>query len=200
MHKLFLFALLCFFIFGNIYAQAYQSAHVITVGVDTNKKGKVTKKYVLLGLLNNGKLSTFGGLRDPDETDPKVTAAREAEEEALGVLGNHKAVLKLLKNIDPCFEVDGHICYVLPEQNYGKDVSARFKQIRFDKKIKLSKSQKEMIDIVAVDVDKIREKVFQQEPLHFEDNEGILRPVRIEPPIIEAVLAGQIECFNERTK
>jgi hypothetical protein len=185
--------LLCLFsIFGNSYTQAYQSAHVITVSVDTNQSGKVKKKYVLFGLLHNGKLSTFGGLRDTNETNPKVTAAREMEEEALGVLGKQYKVLKQLKNVNPCFDVNGHICYVLPEQNYGTEISTRFKQIRFNPKKKLSKSQKEMVDIVAVDVDIIRQKVMQQEPLHFEDNEGVLRQVRVEKPIIEAILSGQI--------
>jgi hypothetical protein len=193
MYKIISFVFLCLFLVSeNIYAQDYQSAHIITVGVDVNKKGKVTKKYVFFGLLNNGKLSTFGGLRDQGEKNPKVTAAREAEEEALGVFGNQKTIKKWLKNISPCFEVDGHICYVLPERNYGKDVSTRFKQIRFDKKIKLSRSQKEMVDIIAVDVYKIREKVLQNEALHFEDNEGVLRPVRIEAPLIEAVLNGHL--------
>lgn len=194
MYKLFPLLLLCLFSFFETSSlQGYQSAHVITVGIDTNKKGKITKKYVLFGLLNNGKLSTFGGLRDEGETNPKRTAARETEEEALGVLGKQKAVMKLLKGLSPCFEVDGHICYVLSKKNYGKDVSAKFKKIRFNKKIELSKSQKEMVDIVAVDVDKIREKVFQNEALHFEDNEGVLRPIRFTPSLIEAVLSGHLE-------
>lgn len=193
MYKLFSLTLFCLFsIFGTICLQAYQSAHVITVGFDTDKTGKVTKRYVLLGLLNSGKLSTFGGLRDPGEKDPKNTAAREAEEEALGVLGRQKAIKSLLKGIDPCFEVNGHICYVLPQQNYGKDVSARFKKIRFDPKKKLSHSQKEMVDVVAVEVDKIRKKVFEGSPLSFNDNEGILRPIRLEAPFIEAVLNGHL--------
>jgi hypothetical protein len=194
MSKLYFLTILCLFsIFGNTSILAYQSAHVITVGVDTNKKGTVTKKYVLFGLLNSNKLSTFGGLRDPDETNPKNTAAREAEEEALGVLGNQKTIKKMLKKVHPCFDVNGHICYVLPARNYGKDVSARFKKIRFNKDINLPHSQKEMVDIVAVDVDIIREKILQNQPLHFEDNKGILRPIRVELPIIEAVLSGYLD-------
>lgn len=193
MCKLLSLTLFCLFsIFGTICLQAYESAHVITVAIETDKKGKEINRYVLFGLLNNGKLSTFGGLRDPKEKDPKNTAAREAEEEALGVLGSQKAIRIMLNAISPCFEVNGHICYVLPKKNYGNKVSARFKKIRFGDETKLSHSQKEMMDIVAVEVDKIREKVINGHPLHFEDNENILRQIRFEAPFIKAVLNGQL--------
>lgn len=193
MYNLFSITFFCLFsFFGTLCLQAYQSAHVITVGIDTDKTGKVTKKFVLLGLLKNGKLSTFGGLRDPQEDDPKNTAAREAEEEALGVLGNKKTIRDRLKGVNPCFEVNGHICYVLPQKNYGQNVSARFKKIRFDPNSNLSYSQKEMVDVVAVEVDKIRKKVLEGNSLKFKDNEGILRPIRVEAPFIEAIMNGQL--------
>ncbi len=69
--------------------QAYQSAHVITVSYAVDKDG-IEKECVLFGLMNNGKLSTFGGLRDPDESNPKDTAAREMEEESFGNIGRSK--------------------------------------------------------------------------------------------------------------
>lgn len=192
MFNLFASIFLCFFsTIVPLSLQAYQSAHVITVSYDFDKNG-VEKKYVLLGLMNNGKLSTFGGLRDPNETDPKDTAAREAEEESLGVLGDQIKIRKMLKGIKPLSEVDGHICYVLPKKKYGKNLSKKFKKIRFNDEMKLTKSQKEMVDIVAVDVEVIKEKVLMNEKLIFEDNDGILRPIRVERVFIEAVVDGYL--------
>jgi hypothetical protein len=192
MFKLFSSFLLCFFsAILPLTLQAYQSAHVITVHYEVDKDG-IEKDYVLFGLMGNGKLSTFGGLRDPDESNPKDTAAREMEEESLGILGNQTKIRKLLRKIKPLSEVDGHICYVLPRKKYGKNLSRKFKEIRFNHEVELTKSQKEMVDIVAVNIKTIREKVLSNESLFFEDNDGILRPIRVERVFKEAVLYGYL--------
>ena len=192
MYKLFISILFCFFsaIFP-LTLQAYQSAHVIAVSSIVDKDG-IKKDCVLFGLMNNGKLSTFGGLRDQDESNPKDTAARETEEESLGILGDQEKIRKMLRGVKPLSEVDGHICYVLPKKKYGKNLSRKFKKIRFNNEIELTKSQKEMVDIVAVNIETIREKVLMNESLIFKDNDGNLRQVRVERVFIEAVLNGSL--------
>lgn len=177
-----------FVLFIPLTLQGYQSAHIIAVGqcVDTNG---VKENCVFLGLMSKGKLSTFGGFREEDELDPKQTAAREMEEEALGVLGDQKEIRNMLSQVKPLFDANGHICYVLFMKNIGNDVSAKFKKLRFSG-AKLTKSQKEMVDIVPISAKSIREKVLRNEELLFEDNEGVQRPIRIERVFIEAVLQG----------
>jgi len=190
MHHSFFSILFCFFsTIIPLTLQAYQSAHVITLGYKVDKEG-LEKNYVLFGLMSTGKLSTFGGLRDPDENDPKNTAAREMEEESLGILGDQKNVRQLLRGVKPLSEVDGHICYILPKKKYGNNLSRKFKKIRFNDSVELTKSQKEMVDIVAVNVETIREKILNNESLLFEDNDGVLRPIRVERVFIEAVMNG----------
>lgn len=196
MHKLFSFILICLACVGTpIDLQAYQSAHVIVTSYAMNRHG-LLKKYVLFGLTYKGTLSTFGGLRDEGENNPKDTAAREAEEEALGVLGNQKSVRSMLHKVKPVTEKNSdHICYILPQKNYGKHLSKKFKKIRFDKNIKLPNCKKEMIDIVAIDVEVLRNKIFQGEELIFKDNAGVLRPLRlagVKPVIINAVKKGHL--------
>lgn len=192
MYKLFAYLSFCFFTtIVSLTLQAYQSAHVITVSYAVDKDG-IEKECVLFGLMSNGKLSTFGGLRDPDESNPKDTAAREMEEESLGILADQKKIRKMLRGVKPLSEVDGHICYVLPKKKYGKNLSKKFKKIRFNDEIELAKSQKEMVDIVAVNVEAIREKVLANESLLFEDNDGNLRPIRVERVFIEAVTNGYL--------
>lgn len=170
---------------------AYQSAHVITLSSMVDKDG-IEKDCVLFGLLSSGKLSTFGGLRDPGEENPKDTAAREAEEESLGILGTQKKIRNQLRGIKPLSEIDGHVCYILPKKTYCKNPSRKFKKIRFNSEIKLTKSQKEMVDIVSVSVDAIKEKVLTQEKLIFKDNDGNLRPIRVERVFIEAITGGYL--------
>lgn len=193
MNKLLTFIFICLAsIVGPLNLNAYQSAHVIVTSYVVNHHG-VVKKYVLFGLTKKGKLSTFGGLRDHGESNPKDTAAREAEEESLGILGNQKSVRGMLHKIKPVTGVDGdHICYVLPQKDYGKHLSKKFKKIRFNKDIKLPYCKKEMVDIVAVDVELLRQKVFQGEDLAFKDNSGVLRPLRVKGPIVDAVKAGHL--------
>lgn len=196
MSKLLSFILICLFsALVPYHLQAYQSAHVIVIshyGFDQNQQ---PKRYVLFGLTRNGQLSTFGGLRDHGESNPKDTAAREAEEEALGVLGNQKMIRNSLNGVQPSSGTkSGHISYVLPGSYYGNHISKRFKEIRFDKKQKLSYSQKEMVDIVAVRIETIREQVLKGSSLKFKDNNGHLRPLRpaVEGAIKAAVKAGHI--------
>jgi hypothetical protein len=196
MLKILSFIAIC--LFSNLATftlQAYQSAHVIVVshyGVDKNKQ---PKKYVLFGLTRDGKLSTFGGLADRGEKNPKDTAAREAEEEALGVIGNQKAIRKRLRGLKPSSGMSsGHLSYVLPGKYFGDNLSRKFKKIRFDKNRKLSHSQKEMVDIVAVRVDKIRSKVLNGDKLIFKDNDGKMRPLRngVQGAIKAAVRSGHL--------
>lgn len=196
MTKLFPLFFIC--LFSTIipyHLQAYQSAHVIMIshyGFDQNQQ---PKRYVLFGLTKKGQLSTFGGLRDRGESNPKDTAAREAEEEGLGVLGNRKAIRNSLRGVQPSSGTkSGHMSYVLPGKYYGNHISQRFKEIRFDKKRKLSHSQKEMVDIVAVRVETIRQQVLKGGPLKFKDNKGNLRSLRpgVEGAIKAAVKAGHI--------
>ncbi len=179
-----------FSLLGTISLSAYQSAHIIVTGHALDKHGEL-KKYVIFGLTRNGKLSTFGGFREKDEKNPKTTAAREAEEESLGVLGNKKMFRCMLKNVKPItsksFE---HVCYILPEKEYGEDISEKFKKIRFDKTSKLSRCKKEMRDLVAVDLEEIRNKVLDGDDLRFKDNQGKLRSLRFNAIIIDAVKAG----------
>ncbi len=166
----------------------YKSGHVIVIHFDLFSQ----KNYILFGLTNYRKLSSFGGLRDSSEKDPKNTAAREAEEEALGVLGNKAVIRKMLKGVIEVTHKSGHYCYILPSSYYGNhnSLSQKFKKIRLDPNIKLLRCQQEMVDIVAVEVDLLRKKVFNGERLEFEDNDGKLRPVRVESVIIEAVKKG----------
>ncbi|MBA3602973.1 MAG: hypothetical protein H0W50_04890 [Parachlamydiaceae bacterium] len=168
----------------------YKSGHVIVIHSDLEKE----KNYILFGLTKNGKLSPFGGLRDRGEKDPKNTAAREAEEEGLGVLGNKAIIRKMLNGVTEVTNKCGHYCYILPSKYYGNNLSQKFKKIRLDPNIKLKRCQQEMTDIVAVEVEVLRKKVFSGKRLEFEDNEGKLRPVRVENVIIEAVRKGH---FNK---
>lgn len=175
--------------------EAYQSAHVIVVSHYGFDKHKQPKEYVLFGLTRDGKLSTFGGLPDRRENNPKDTAAREAEEETLGVLGSEKTFRKMLRGLQPSSGTNsGHISYVLPGKYYGDSVSKQFKKVRFDKSRKLSHSQKEMVDIVAVRVETIRHKVLNGEKLQFKDNDGKMRYLRggVEGAIKAAVRAGHL--------
>lgn len=153
---------------------AYKSAHAIVVSLHAKEK------FVLFGLMGKSKkLSTFGGLRDPGEPEPKITAAREIFEESLGVLGNQKQLLVLLSNAkmvsDPNAE---HITYVLPPKFYGSHIPTKFREIRFSKNVNLPYSQREMVDIVAVRVKDLRQKMLAGGHVTFPDNEGIQRELR----------------------
>lgn len=175
--------------------QAYASAHVIVISHYGFDKNQQPKKFVVFGLTQKGELSTFGGLKDKGENNPKDTAAREAEEEALGVIGNTQTVRKMLRGINPSSGTNsGHLTYVLPGKYYGNNISRQFKKVRFDKKKKLSHSQKEMVDLVAVRVEEIRKKVKNGEKLVFTDNQGQLRPVRgpVGGALINAVQNGDL--------
>jgi hypothetical protein len=154
-------------------AQVYQSAHAIVVSQYDNHE------YVLLGKMQGShKLSTFGVLRDFNEKNPKITCAREVEEESLGVLGNVQSMRKLLQNaIQISGFQNGHICYLLPAKFYGYSIPSKFRQIRFNPYHDLSYSQKEMIDIVAIRIDKLKSKFAKGNPT-FPDNEGIQRSLR----------------------
>lgn len=194
MQKTFSLLFILFFTcLSTISLQAYQSASVIVISHYGFDKKKQPKKYVLFGLTKDGLLSTFGGLPDPGEKNPKDTAAREAEEEALGVLGDQKTFRMMLRGISPCSGMNsGHLSYVLPGKFYGDDIPGKFKKIRFDKKRKLSHSQKEMVDIVAIRVETLRKKVFNGDKLLFKDNDGNMRPLRhgTDGAIQAAVKAG----------
>jgi len=151
--------------------QDYKSAHAIVVSHHDNHK------YVLLGKICwNQKLSTFGGLRDPGEIDPKVTCAREVDEESLGVFGSQQAVGRMLQNAKQiCGFSNGHICYLLPATDYGKNISHKFRDLRFKPAKPLSYCQQEMIDIVAIRVDALKDKIAKGGPITFSDNEGVER-------------------------
>jgi hypothetical protein len=159
--------------FTTLGAQEYHSAHAIVV---SNYYGD---NYVLLGKMKgSNKLSTFGGRRDPGEHNPKVTCAREVEEEALSVLGDQAHVLILLQNAHQVTGFkNGHISYVLPATFFGHRIPQKFRNERFNSK-NLTYCQKEMIDIVAIRVDRLREKFLKGESLLFPDNQGVLRPLR----------------------
>ena len=199
MTKIFPFILICLFSFvGKNTLQAnydnYKSGHVIVIHSDTKKQ----KNYVLFGLTKKGELSTFGGLRDKGESNPKNTAAREAEEEGLGVIGNQDFVRKLLWGLKPLTHRGGHYCYILAPKDYGRHISQKFRKIRFDENIKLPYCQKEMVDIVAVKVDSLIEKVHNREKLEFKDNNGKLRSVRIEHVFVKAVKYGYFDHLSKK--
>lgn len=155
-------------------AQTYKSAHAIVVSQYGNQK------YILLGEMEkNYALSTFGGFRDSDETDPRDTCARELEEETLGILGNRKAIRKLIENgVQVCGFQNGHICYLLPSNYYGKNIPYNFRQIRFSPNQQFSFCQREMIDIVAIPVAELKSKFAKGGTMTFPDNDGIQRPLR----------------------
>ena len=176
MSKLLPYLLLCLLPFG---LQAYESAHVIVVSHYGNDINGQSQKFVLFGLTKKGTLSTFGGYADRGENNPKHTAAREVEEEAIGTFGDRKAILKILEGVKPCSGSNsGHLSYVLPGKFYGDHLPEKFRQICFNPNKKLKYSQKEMVDIVSVSVDLIHKKIQQGERLQFQDNKGHLRPVR----------------------
>lgn len=157
----------------------YKSAHAIVISNYGRYQDGQPKQYVLLGLTENGELSTFGGARDNFENDPKQTAAREVYEESIGLLGSPRDLLNKLKNCPISSGYNsGHITYVIPGEYYGDDISGRFKRIRFDKNRKLSHDQKEMIDIVPIRVDDIKNKILRNEKLIFPDNDGKMRSFR----------------------
>lgn len=173
----------------------YASAHVIVVsnyGFDDNK---IPKQYVLFGLTKKGELSSFGGQREKLEKNPKDTAAREATEESLGLLGNHQEIRKMLRGVDPVSgKQSGHPHYILPGKYYGDDVIGKFKELRFDKSKKLSFAQKEMVDLVAIRVEDIRNKVNNGEKLIFPDNNKQNCSVRdfVGDALIAAVKNGKL--------
>lgn len=169
--------------------QTYNSASIIPI----SNYGK--NQYVLLGLTQNGKLSSFGGLPESYEKNPKDTAARELVEETLGVLGSQSTIRNTLRGLEHVSgSKSGHLTYVIPGIYYGDNIPQKFKQIRFDKNNKLSHSQKEMVDIVAVRVDLIRQMASNGKTLQFNDNDGILRSLRkaTNDAIITAVKKGQL--------
>lgn len=151
---------------------AYQSAHAIAVsewGFDSQGK---PIKYVLLGLTKQGKLSDFGGFKDAGETDPKNTAAREIEEESIGVLGQRKDLRTMLKGktaVNP--GKPDHPHYVLPSKYYGNAVK-EFRKRRFGKGARLSTSQKEMVDLVPVQVDELKKSLARGKPAYIVDKQG----------------------------
>lgn len=174
---------------------SYQSASVIVVSNYGRESSGQPKKFVLMGLTKTGKLSTFGGQRDGGEYNPKDTAAREMAEEALGVLGGQAAIRSMLRGLKPSSgTVSGHLTYVLPGKFYGENVPKKFRQIRFDANSHLDYSQKEMVDIVAVSVHSIKNKVLNGKPLQFKDNDGNWRSLRktSEGAIKAAINAGHI--------
>lgn len=178
------------FTFTFLPLAAYQSAHAIVVSQYDNHQ------YVLLGKMQGGQtLSTFGGLRDFGENDPKATCAREVDEESLGVLGNQKSIYKLLQNaVQISGFKNGHICYLLPTTSYGHSIPSQFRQIRFNPHNHLSHSQTEMIDIVAIRVDKLKSKFAQGEPITFPDNQGVQRSLRnsTQGALKAAINSGQL--------
>ncbi len=191
-----LFSFMFFFLFSclgiNNLQATYESGHVIVIHSDLKSK----KKYVIFGLTKKHKLSTFGGLRDHGEMNPKDTAAREAEEETLGVLGNKTTFRKMLISVSAISKKkDGHFCYVLPSKNYGDllHLSHKFKEIRFDKTKKLPYCQREIIDLVAVEVDLLRKKVFNGDKFEFRDNSGKMRSVRVKNVLIDAIQNGYLD-------
>lgn len=165
----FSFLVILTFSCSSLLAQNYKSAHAIIINKIHDHE------YILLGKMRGSKqLSTFGGLRDHGESDPKATCAREVEEESLGVLGNKKAIGKLLQGaIQISGFYNGHICYVVPAKFYGDGLSYKFRHIRNDIKNKLSYSQKEMIDIIAIRVDVLKSKFANGQKITFPDNEGV---------------------------
>lgn len=153
---------------GNSASQSYQSAHAIIVSKYGNHN------YVLLGKMKGGRLSTFGGLRDPGENGSKATCAREIEEESLGVLGNKQTMYKLLQTaIQITGFSNGHISYLIPAKFYGNSIPSKFREIRFNRFNQLTHSQKEMVDIVAIRVDTLKNKFAQGKQITFPDNQGV---------------------------
>ncbi len=171
-NKLVCFALILIPFF-TLMAEKYQSAHAIVISQYNHHD------YVLLGKMKGTQvLSSFGGLRDPGEKDPKSTCAREVEEEALGVLGNQRQVYALLKNAPQISGFhNGHICYVLPATFFGNNIPFKFRKKRFNTH-KLTHGQKEMIDIVSIRLDKLKATFLKGEPITFPDNQGIQRSLR----------------------
>lgn len=160
------------------YLSAYVSAHAIVVsewGFDPQGK---PVKYVLLGLTDKGKLSDFGGFKDQGETNPKDTAAREIEEETLGVLGNRSQMRVLLRGkqaVNP--GKPDHPHYVLYPKYYG-NVVKKFRQKRFGKHTVLNHSQKEMVDLVPVRIDELKKGFAGRGPAFAFDNKGQKRYFR----------------------
>lgn len=187
--KIYLFIFLFSFSIEAKIQEDYKSGHVIVVHYDQ----ATYEHYIIFGLSKKGKLSTFGGLRDPSETHPKNTAAREAEEEALGVLGSKSMVREMLKGLKEITKNDGHYCYILPCKDYGNALSERFTALRFNPELKLPFCKKEMVDLVTVRVETIRDKVWLNEKLEFEDNHGKLRPLRSKHIIQNAVRNGCLD-------
>jgi len=173
----------------SIEARKYESAHIIPL---SRFRGHT---YVILGLTKKGELDDFGGFRNSGETDPKVTAAREAEEETLGVLGSKTTLRKRLTG--PIYVVDmnrGHPHYILPARDYGPIVS-KFNKRRYGK-TKLSPCQKEMVELMAIRIEKVREgvKYYNGRILKLKGPNGKLYPVRrgTSGSLIRAVKRGYL--------
>ncbi|NGX58053.1 MAG: hypothetical protein K940chlam3_00954 [Chlamydiae bacterium] len=152
MRKLLILTFVFFAALQAVEAVKYESAHVIPVSVFQGKT------YVIFGVTQKGVLDDFGGLRDIGETDPKMTAARETEEEALGVLGSKECVRKRLSGpVNEVAKDRGHPHYILPAKDYGP-IFKKFNNRRFGSQ-KLSHYQMEMVELVAIEIDEVRKGV-----------------------------------------
>lgn len=151
---------------GALSGVDYSSAHVLYFCEEGGRE------VLLMGLTSEGKLSTFGGMRERGEEDPRETAARELEEEALGVLGLRGDVVPNLK----FYALEKSPNYILRSK---VDPHTAILAYRAKRAGSLTAVQKEMIDIVAVDVDSLRAQIRLGLPLLFPDNQGFLRPFRL---------------------
>lgn len=107
----------------------------------------------------------------------KIPPPEKFFEETIGVLGSQYTLRKMIVgNPKTVGSSSGHPTFILPSKYYGNVVAA-FKKERYGGKY-LSHSQREMVDIVPVEIKTLKAKILKKGQLLIRDNKGQLRPLR----------------------